>query len=104
MRLSARQVQTIKTAVVRHFGPATRVWVFGSRVDDKARGGDYDFYLETDLSDPDEIIARKLKLLADLHASPDFEDEKIDVVIRSMAAWSTDLPIYRVARRQGVAL
>lgn len=104
MRLSTQQIQTVKAAVARHFGPGARVWLFGSRLDDAARGGDYDFYLETELNDPDQIIERKLKLLAELHASPDFEDEKIDIVIRPTAAWGVDFPICRIARQQGVAL
>lgn len=104
MRLSPRQIAILKTAVVRHFGPDARIWLFGSRVDDTRRGGDYDFYLETGLTDPAEIIERKLKLLMELHMTPAFEDEKIDLVIRSLADWSTELPIYRVARHEGIAL
>ena len=67
MRLSSKQIQRLKNACI---------WVFGSRVDDQRRGGDYDFYVETSKADPDEIVADKLKMLADLHASPEFEGEK----------------------------
>ncbi|MDD1650892.1 MAG: nucleotidyltransferase domain-containing protein [Methylococcaceae bacterium] len=104
MRLSPRQINTLKSAVSRHFGPGARVWLFGSRLDDGRRGGDYDFYLETELTNPDQILDGKIHLLADLHATPEFEDEKIDVVIRPLASWSTELPIYRIARQEGIAL
>lgn len=77
--------------------------MFGSRIDDQRRGGDYDFYIETPIDDPDEIVADKLKVLADLHATPEFEGEKIDIVIRS-AVPGPELPIYKVAREQGVHL
>ncbi len=90
MRLSPKQ---LKEVVARHFGKNACIWVFGSRVDDQRRGGDYDFYIETSKADPDEIVADKLNMLADLHASPEFEGEKIDLVIRS-AIPGPELPIY----------
>lgn len=103
MRLTPAQIDTIKAAVARHFGPAARLALFGSRRDDDRRGGDFDFYIETDLSDADLLIARKLRLLADLHASPAFEDEKIDLLVRGQlpGPWPA---IYDVARRDGVPL
>ncbi len=39
--------------------------------------GDYDFYVETSKADLDEIAIDKLKILDDLHASPEFEGEKL---------------------------
>lgn len=104
MRVTQRQIAVLRSAVARHFGRDTRIWLFGSRVDDACRGGDYDFYLEVTLSDPAEIIDRKLRLLAELHGSREFEDEKIDLVIRPLADWSQDLPVYWVARSEGIAL
>jgi hypothetical protein len=77
MRLTPRQVRLVKEAVSRHFGAQAHVWAFGSRVDDSRRGGDFDFYVETDLVDADEIFDRKLEPLAELHATSDFEGEKI---------------------------
>jgi predicted nucleotidyltransferase len=103
MRLTPSQAELVKEAVTRHFGSQARVWVFGSRTDDSSRGGDFDFYVETDLDDPAEVIDRKLGLLAELHASPDFEGEKIDLIIRP-ALPGPYPPIYEVARRQGVPL
>ncbi|MBL1259506.1 MAG: nucleotidyltransferase domain-containing protein [Thiotrichaceae bacterium] len=103
MRLTPKQVQCLKGAVARHFGQSAQIWVFGSRIDDQRRGGDYDFYIETSINDPDEIVADKLNVLADLHATPEFEGEKIDIVIRS-AVPGPELPIYKVARETGVPL
>lgn len=40
MRLTENQRQTIKSAVTRVIGEGTRLWLFGSRVDDSKRGGD----------------------------------------------------------------
>jgi len=103
MRLTPKQIQRLKNTVALHFGKSACIWVFGSRVDDQRRGGDYDFYMETPKSDADEIVADKLKVLADLHASPEFEGEKIDLVIRS-AVPGPELTIYKVAKEQGVQL
>ncbi len=103
MRLSSKQIQRLKDVVACHFGKNAGIWVFGSRIDDQRRGGDYDFYIETSKADPDEIVTDKLNILADLHASPEFEGEKIDLVIRS-AVPGPELPIYKVAKEQGAQL
>lgn len=106
MRISARQIQTLKNCVARHFGPNARLWLFGSRVNDALRGGDYDLYIETDLKDPDDIVERRLKTLASMHSTPEFEGEKIDLVVRPSTdeESSAELPIYRVARQDGIPL
>jgi predicted nucleotidyltransferase len=103
MRLTPSQAKLVKEAVDHHFGPQARVWIFGSRTDDSRRGGDFDFYVETDLDDPAEVIDRKLGLLSQLHACPDFEGEKIDLLIKP-ALPGPYPPIYEAARRQGVPL
>ena len=103
MRLTRTQVQLVKDAVARHFGNTARVWLFGSRIDDARRGGDFDFYVETELSDPETIIDRKLELLAQLHATPEFEEEKIDLIIKP-ALPGPYPPIYQVARGEGIPL
>ena len=103
MRLTSSQNQLVKDAVARHFGPNARVWLFGSRIDDSRRGGDFDFYVETDIDNPTEVIDCKLELLAQLHATPDFEGEKIDLIIKP-ALPGPYPPIYEQARRRGVPL
>jgi predicted nucleotidyltransferase len=89
--------------VAQHFGSSARVWLFGSRIDDSRRGGDFDFYVETDLDDPAEVIDRKLELLAQLHATTDFDGEKIDLIIKPAIAGPFP-PIYDMARQRGVPL
>ena len=39
MRLSAGEIEAIRAAAREVLGPDARVWVFGSRVDDRLRGG-----------------------------------------------------------------
>lgn len=81
MRLTTRQQSTLRAAVHRHFGPQARLWLFGTRVDDGARGGDFDVMVQADAADAHGLYSAKLSLLADLHATPEFEGERIDVVL-----------------------
>ena len=103
MRLTQKQIDTVRRTVKEIFGQETRIWLFGSRVDDNRRGGDYDFYLQTTLNDHADIIQRKLNFLAHLHVTPEFEDEKIDLVIRPHLV-KQELPIYWVAQTEGIEL
>jgi predicted nucleotidyltransferase len=77
MRVTLEQIKIFDELAHRYFGKDAGLWLFGSRVDDNKRGGDYDFLVETTLLDADEIIGRKIALLADLQDSEPFADEKI---------------------------
>ncbi|HMQ70957.1 MAG TPA: nucleotidyltransferase domain-containing protein [Rubrivivax sp.] len=104
MRLTARQQQVLREALRRRFGGAARLWVFGSRLDAQARGGDHDLMVSTPEADADRLVEARLRFLADLHASPCFEDEKIDVVLHAPALQPEPLPVQRAALAHGVAL
>ncbi len=78
MRLSERDVQVIKEAVSRWFGPNSRVYLFGSRVDDQRRGGDIDLYVTTNLSAEDANRA-KIQAITDIQLA--LGDQKIDMVV-----------------------
>ena len=62
MRISEIQRQCIKEAVEHQFGADARVLLFGSRVDDTARGGDIDLLVETNSMVPDSVEAVAAKL------------------------------------------
>jgi MSHA pilin protein MshC len=47
MRLSTVQIEAIKQETEHFFGAQADVWLFGSRVDDKQRGGDVDMYVKS---------------------------------------------------------
>ena len=67
MRLTQLQQTAICQAVALAIGPGARVWLFGSRRDDSARGGDLDLLIEND--DLPSIMQRasiKLALESDL--------------------------------------
>lgn len=63
MRLTAAQIQTIQRAACQFFGADAAVWLFGSRTDDRKKGGDYDFLIETSLDSPDALIQQKIAML-----------------------------------------
>jgi len=48
MRLSVQQRRIITRVVSRFAGEAAEVYLFGSRLNDQARGGDVDILIETD--------------------------------------------------------
>jgi predicted nucleotidyltransferase len=101
MRLNAYQVAAIQNAAKHHFGEDAEIWLFGSRVDDQRRGGDIDLYIETDREDPEDISRRQIKFLAALYMQ--IGEQKIDVLVKSRTKEEA-LPIYRIAREEGVRL
>lgn len=48
MRLTQEQIRRITQTVSRLAGGTAEVFLFGSRLDDRARGGDVDILIETD--------------------------------------------------------
>lgn len=95
MRLTPDQAKAIRQGVYRHLGPNTRIWLFGSRVDDQRRGGDVDLYVEAEIPPP---LTARLMCKTEL---ADALDLQVDLIIQQPGL---DLPIYRIARQQGVPL
>lgn len=93
MRLSESERQVILHAISAR-DPQAEVYLFGSRVDDDARGGDIDLLVLSK-----EIDSRaKLDILGDLHLS--LGDQRIDVVV----APDLSRPFTRIAVAEGVHL
>jgi predicted nucleotidyltransferase len=78
MRLTEEQRRIIREAGLRHFGVVPRV--FGSRLDDSARGGDIDLFIAGDWP-AEESVPRRIAFCAELRRS--LGDRKIDVVVES---------------------
>jgi predicted nucleotidyltransferase len=47
MRLTSAQIETIKTTARNVLGEGVQVWLYGSRVDDRRKGGDIDLLIES---------------------------------------------------------
>lgn len=60
MRVTPEQIVAIRKDAAQLAGDAARVWLFGSRVSDKTRGGDVDLLLELDaaVAEPAQLAAR----------------------------------------------
>lgn len=99
MRLHADQIQVIKAVAQQQLGPDAQVRLFGSRLDDQARGGDIDLYIET----PHVLTNRALtaaRVAARLERQ--LGDRKVDVVLVDPS--TAQQPVHTVARREGVVL
>lgn len=99
MRLSDMQRQRIRQIVSEEAGSEARVKLFGSRLDDQAKGGDVDLMVEINcpVQRPAELAARlSARISRALHG------RKVDVLLS--ATNSSHLPIHDIARRQGVEL
>ena len=99
MRLSTEQIAQIRQSAAESFGPEARVWLFGSRVDDRKRGGDIDLLVQTRALSADAALRRKIRMLGLLESR--LGQRKIDLVIEQPG---DARPIVRVAHETGVAL
>lgn len=66
MRLTEDELVTIRRSVRAHFGAGSGVWLFGSRLDDDARGGDIDLYIEPAKPLPENLFLARAALRAEL--------------------------------------
>lgn len=99
MRLTTTQREIIRRIVASELGDEVRVFLFGSRVDDQARGGDIDLLIDT--SQPVErpaVTSAKLSV----QLSQALDEQKVDVVLKSPSL--APQVIHRVAQETGVPL
>jgi len=83
MRLSDFEIRTIQTLGKKHFGSESRVFLFGSRVDDNLKGGDIDLFVSSE--DTSYLnIENKIRFLVDLKRT--IGDRKIDLVLDTASA------------------
>ena len=81
MRISKKYQNIIKENSKLFFGKKTRVYLFGSRVDDKKKGGDIDLFIEPD--EKTDLLEKKIKYITRLNFL--LGEQKIDVVIAKEA-------------------
>ncbi|KAF3978342.1 MAG: nucleotidyltransferase domain-containing protein [Methylococcales symbiont of Iophon sp. n. MRB-2018] len=95
MRLTAQEIKSIQFCSAQFF-PNSVVYLFGSRVDDKKKGGDIDLYIETKLGD---AFNRKLNFTAKLKSL--IGEQRIDVLIND---GNENKHIFQTARRTGISI
>ncbi len=93
MRLSEEERQTILGALAAR-DSAAEVYLFGSRVDDNAKGGDIDLLVLSERIG----FGGKLDILVDLHKQ--LGDRKVDLIV----APDLKRPFARIAISRGVRL
>lgn len=74
MRLSMEEIETIKSTVTGE-DPEARVYVFGSRAADNARGGDIDLLIESTVMGREAVRRIRLAFFAR------FGEQKLDIVV-----------------------
>jgi predicted nucleotidyltransferase len=94
LRLSPEQRAKAVHTIRQRLGEVP-VWLFGSRVDDAARGGDIDLYVELPQPASALAVARTRGDLADVL------EQNVDLVVND---GRSDRPIYAIARETGVRL
>lgn len=93
MRLTPKEAQVIKNAIL-HRDPLAEVYLFGSRVDDRAKGGDIDILILSQVLDADDKRAIRIAIFQQL------EEQKIDLVL----AKDDSDPFIKIALATGVPL
>ena len=99
MRITEKQIEAIKELVSRHFGSNAKLILFGSRVDDSARGGDIDLYVETNLPS-EKMLKAEMALYAGLQRR--LGERRIDIIVHRDEAPLQ--PIHEEALRTGICL
>lgn len=99
MRLTEQQRRTIREVIEAVFEKPVTVLLFGSRVDDEARGGDIDLLVQcTEPVERPAITASRLSA----KISRALDGRKVDVVLEAPSL--QPLSVHDVAHRTGVPL
>lgn len=101
MRLTPRQIERLKHIAAEVFGPQARISLFGSRTDDRRRGGDIDLYVTGIALTADAQLDAKLRFL--VKAKQQLGDQRIDLVFAPSPGQAMQ-PIQHVAETTGVPL
>lgn len=99
MRLTQEQIAAIRISANEVFGVGVQVWLFGSRVDDRKRGGDIDLLVRPAATHIKPSLASKVRFLNKLERR--IGERKVDIVVETA---DDPRPIVRVAHETGVLL
>jgi predicted nucleotidyltransferase len=99
MRLTTEQVSLIHNAVAQLFGEQARVWLFGSRCDDRKKGGDIDLLIQANMMDIMRAMRLKIQLLMLLEQG--LGEQKVDILLQMP---EDNRPIIKIAQQTGILL
>jgi predicted nucleotidyltransferase len=99
MRLTSSQIEMIRNTAQLVFGEIVRITLFGSRVDDHAKGGDVDLMVEVGgiVDEPALFSARVAS-----RVSRSMDGRRVDVILK--APNLKIQPIHEMATRTGIVL
>lgn len=99
MRITPSQIGKVRATVNRILGEPHQIWLFGSRADDKKRGGDLDLMIETEA-----VVPNRAAVLCRLYGAliMALGDRKLDILLKD--ARTGDAQIFEIARRTGLRL
>ena len=95
MRLSASEIAAIREEIGR-LDPNAGVYLYGSRVDDTARGGDVDLLIISDTLGFQEVLRLRIRILDRIGW------QQLDLVVRRRD--QVNEPLAAMARETGVKL
>ena len=98
MRISDEQACSIVELAKEHISPTARVWLFGSRARDNAKGGDIDIMIEVD--DIEDQLDKKINFR--LAFEDRWGEQKLDVIIHDTRRATQ--AIHEIARQEGILL
>lgn len=98
MRLEPAEINAIKAAAAFAFGANATVRLFGSRTDDRRRGGDIDLHIEVDA----EIDEWRAKCRFEDNLFARIEPQKVDVIVHRRGSEARGIDM--IAMRDGVQL
>lgn len=99
MRLTTEEIETIKLLPKENFGENIEVLLFGSRVDDKQKGGDIDLLVK--LNEPVNSHWRSVSNIYWTQLQEKLEEQKFDILLASP---ESDTQIIKIAQETGVLL
>ena len=100
IRLTDKELGVLRESFARYFNHGDSLWLFGSRVDPNAKGGDIDLYVEAHNQDAEQAFMKKIEFL--VAVKDQIGDQKIDVVLKLDDY--DELPIYEIAKQTGIQL
>ncbi len=99
MRLTEQQIRVIKHTAHEVLGDGAQVTLFGSRVDDSAKGGDIDLLFASPAT-----VENQAFTIGQIYAklARQLGEQKIDVLLKAPNLQSQ--PIHQVAEQSGIQL
>ena len=101
IRLESFEIMAICKNFRQCFAEDDHLWIFGSRVNPNARGGDIDLYIETTIKETSQVLEKKRSFLYALYEEIGLQ--RIDVILNLLCS-DTHLAIYDIAKTEGIQL